>query len=161
MSGATKGIDDQADNLRSERIAYNRKILCAMLETVVLAGRQNIAFRGHRDDLQHYSSTNPGNFQAFLNYRVSGGDKVLADHFKNAKKNAMYHSKTVQNKLVKVFGKQIESQIISEINSSNSPFYSVLADEAADCGNKEQMPIVLQYVDGDKEINERFIRFFN
>ncbi|XP_028394480.1 52 kDa repressor of the inhibitor of the protein kinase-like [Dendronephthya gigantea] len=159
MSGETKGIDEEADNLRSERIAYNRKILCAIVETVVLAGRQNIALRGHRDDSQHYSSTNPGNFQAFLNYRVSGGDKVLADHFKNAKKNATYRSKTIQNKLVKISAKQIESQIISEINNSNSPFYSVLTDEAADCGNKEQMPIFLRYVDGDKEINKRFIRF--
>ena len=29
--------------------------------------------------------------------------------------------------------------------------YSVLADEAADCGNKEQMAIVLRYVDSSKE----------
>ena len=40
-------------------------------------------------------------------------------------------------------------------------YYSELADEAADCGNKEQMPILLRYVDSNKEITERFIKFVN
>ena len=42
---------------------------------------------------------------------------------------------------------------------ANYQQHSVLADEAADCGNKEQMPIVLRYVDNRKEINERFIKY--
>ena len=130
-----------------------------MVETNVLAGRQNFALRGHRDDSQHYSSTNPGNFQALLDFQISAGDTILAEHFRKAKKNATYHSKTTQNKLVKICGKQIEGKIITEINNSNCPVYSVLADEAADCGNKEQMPIVLRCVDSNKEINKRFINF--
>lgn len=72
MSGKSSGIDEQIDSLRSDRIKYNRTILRTMVETVVLAGRQNLALRGHRDDSKHYLSTNPGNFQAFLNYRISG-----------------------------------------------------------------------------------------
>ena len=32
-------------------------------------------------------------------------------------------------------------------------------DEATDCGSIEQMPIVLRYVDSEKEINKRFIKF--
>lgn len=159
MSRATKGIDEQVDHLRSVRIAYNRSILRAMVQAVVLAGRQNITLRWHRDDSRHYSTTNPGNFQAFLNYRISGGDKALTDHFQKAKKNATYRSKTIQNKLVHICGKQIESKIISEINDSDCPFYSVLADEAADCGNKEQMPVVLRYVDSNQEISERFVKY--
>ena len=158
MSGKTKGIDEQADRLKSERIDYNRKILRAMVETVILAGRQNFALRGHRDDSQHYTSTNPGNFQALLNYRISGGDLDLSHHFQTAKKNATYRSKTIQNKLVKICGMQVQNKIVSEISSSDCPIYSILADEAADCGNKEQMPIVLRYVDSNKEINERFIK---
>ena len=81
MSGKMKGIDEQADHLTSERIAYNRNILRAIVGTVILAGRQNLALRCHRDDSQHYSSSNPGNFQAFLDYRIKGGDKILEEHF--------------------------------------------------------------------------------
>ena len=36
--------------------------------------------------------------------------------------------------------------------------YSVLADQAADCGSKEQMHIVPRHVNSSK-INERFIKY--
>ena len=82
---------------------------------------------------------------------MRGGDPTLVEHFQTVKKNATYRSKTTQNKLVKIRGKQIEQKIVSQITNSSSPFYSVLADEAADCGNKEQMPIVL---DASKEMKD-------
>jgi hypothetical protein len=108
--------------------------------------------RCHRDDSQHYSSSNPGNFQAFLDYRIKGGDKILEEHFQKGKKNATYPSKTTQNNLINICGKQVEQKIISEISNSSCPVYSVLADEASDCGNNEQMSIVVRYVDTKKEI---------
>ena len=132
-----------------------------MVETVVLSGRQNVALWRHRDDSQYYESANPGNFQAFLNYRISGGDKTLEERFHKAKKNATYCSKTTQNKLVKICGKIAEGKIVSEINNSSSPFYSVMADEVSDCGRMEQMTLVLRYVDSQKEINERFMRYMD
>ncbi|XP_046862997.1 52 kDa repressor of the inhibitor of the protein kinase-like isoform X1 [Xenia sp. Carnegie-2017] len=159
MLGKADGINEQADSLLSKRIKYNRCILRAMVETVILCGRQNLALRGHRDDSSHYSSSNPGNFQALLDYRISSGDKVLAEHFKLSKKTATYRSKTIQNKLVAICAKQISDKIVSAINDSNLPIYLVLADEAADCGNIKQMPIVLRYVDQNKQVNERFICF--
>ena len=159
MTGETKGIDEQVDTLRSARIQYNRDILSSITKTVILAGKQNCSLRGHRDDSLHYSSTNPGNFQAFLNFRVDAGDTKLGKHFETAKKNATYRSKTIQNKLIKICGDQVREKIISEINGSDCPIYSVLGDEATDCSSKEQMPIVLRYVDSSKEINERFIKF--
>ena len=94
-----------------------------------------------------------------LNFRIQAGDTKLKHHFENAQKTATYRSKTIQNKLVKICGKQIQDKVISEINSSDSPFYSVLADEATECGNKEQMAIILLYIDSQKQINECFIKF--
>ena len=159
MSGRSKGIDEQADQQRSERIKRNRAILATIVDTVILTGQQNFALRGHRDDSKDYSSSNAGNFQALLHYRRRGGDPTLIDHFQTAKKNATYRSKTTQNKLIKICGKQVQGKIVPQITNSSSPVYSVLADEAADCGNKEQMRIVLRYVDSSKEINERFIKY--
>ncbi len=159
MTGETKGTDEQADNMRSARIQYNRDILSSIIKTVILAGRQNLSLRGHRDDSQHYVSSNPGNFQAFLNFRVDSGDTKLKQHFETGKKNATYRSKTIQNKLIKICGNQIREKFVAEINSSDCPIYSVLGDEATDCASTEQMPIVLRYVDSSKEINERFVKF--
>jgi hypothetical protein len=56
MTGETKGIDEQADNMRSARVQYNRDILSSITRTVILAGKQNLPLRGHRDDSQHYIS---------------------------------------------------------------------------------------------------------
>ena len=41
----------------------------------------------------------------------------------------------------------------------DSTFFSVLADEAQDCSNKEQMPVIIRFVDKDKEMREEFFRF--
>ena len=37
--------------------------------------------------------------------------------------------------------------------------FSVIADEGRDCANKEQMPIVIRYMDEDGIIREDFIAF--
>ena len=159
MMGETKGIDEQADTLRSARMKENREILGFITKTVILTDRQNMALQGHRDNSQHYSSSNPGNIQALLNFRVDAGDTKLQEHFESGNKNATYRSKTIQNKLIKICGDQIRGKIVGEINNSSCPIYSVLADEATDCGSIEQMSIVFRYVNSDKEINERFIKF--
>ena len=38
-------------------------------------------------------------------------------------------------------------------------FFSVLADEAADCGNVEQLSLVIRFVDGNHCIREQFLGF--
>ena len=53
MTSNTKGIDEQVDRIRSARIQYNRYILKRLVDTVILASRQNDPLRGHRDDSQH------------------------------------------------------------------------------------------------------------
>ena len=158
MSGKREAIDSQLDRVLNERINQNRKIIHSMVETVVLLGKQNIAFRGHRDDSKNYSDSNPGNFQALLSYRISSGDEVLKKHFETAAKNATYRSKTVQNQLIKICGKQLEQKIANDVNSN--AFFSILADESTDCSKKEQMAIVIRYIDHD-DIAERFVRFIH
>ena len=101
MIGNTKGIDEQVDSIRSARIQYNRCTSKMIVDTVILAlaGRQNVLLRGHLDDSQHYSSSNPGNFQAFLNYRADGGDTKIQQHFVTAK-NATYRKVYFEVKLL-------------------------------------------------------------
>ena len=41
----------------------------------------------------------------------------------------------------------------------DSKFFSVLADEAQYCSNKEQMPVIIRFVDKNKKIREEFFRF--
>lgn len=38
-------------------------------------------------------------------------------------------------------------------------FFSVCADEAADSSNKEQLPLVLRFVDATNSVREEFVEF--
>ena len=42
---------------------------------------------------------------------------------------------------------------------NGSGIFSVIADEARDCSNQEQMPLIIRYVDEHREIQEMFIAF--
>ena len=43
---------------------------------------------------------------------------------------------------------------------SKGKYFTVLADEAADCSNIEQLSLVIRYVDGQCKLKKHFIRFF-
>ena len=90
------------------------------MKTVVLCGRQNIAFRGHKDDAKYIAdkSINSGNFQALLEFRVDSGAEVLRQHFETARKNANDRSKTIQNEILTSCGKLIQGRLIAEIKKA-------------------------------------------
>ena len=115
-----------------------------------------ISLRGHREHSEG-SSTNPGNFLALLDFRKEAGDIHLEQHFQTAPRNARYHSPHIQNDLISCIGEWIQQEILREVKDAT--FFSVCADEAADCANKEQLPLVLRFVDGASMIREEFISF--
>jgi hypothetical protein len=125
------------------------------LKAIVFCGKQNISLRGHTE--QEGSDSNPGNFRALVDFRIDAGDSTLADHFKTCARNAKYISPQIQNDLISCVGEWIRKQIIGEVVAAQ--FFSVSADEAADCANKEQLPLVIRYVDEANCIQERFVDF--
>jgi hypothetical protein len=83
--------------------------------------------------------------------------KTLEELFKSTSKNMTYKSKTTQNEIIDICGDLITKKITDEIREAK--FYSILADEASDCGNIEQLSIVLRYVDKQCQIREKFLGF--
>lgn len=160
QEGKMPFISQQFSDIYLNTVELNRQKLRSIIKTVVLCGKQNIALRGHRDDSSHIgeASGNPGNFQALLNFRVEAGDKVLANHFANAQRNATYRSKTIQNEIIEVLGTYIQDKIVAEINEAGA--FSLLADEASDSSNKEQLPLVLRFVDKEINVREEFVGFY-
>ena len=136
-------IDVQLKEVRLK----NRVILSSIIETILFLGRNNIAFRGHRDDTKYHaevgmqSEGQVGNFINLLNFRVAAGDKVLEEHLKTAARNALYTSAPIQNVLIEACGKVILKKLGERIRSAK--FFSVLADEATDISNKYQLALVI------------------
>ncbi len=81
----------------------------------------------------------------------------MKDHFEKAPKNATYRSKSVQNELIQCCADFIRNKLTTEIKKAT--YFSVLADEASDCSNKEQMSFIIRFVDGNDEIREEFLEF--
>lgn len=109
--------------------------------------------KGHRESAD---SQNPGNFRALLAFRVNSSDNVLKEHFIAAPRNAQYTSHMIQNDLIALIGKFIQKAILNEIHAG-SKLFAVIADECRDCANKEQMSLVVRYVDTHSTIQEAFL----
>ena len=124
-----------------------------------MCGRQNIALRGHRDDAKIYNGQcNPGNLQELLKFLGRcGKNSLFEEHVQNAPKHATYRSKTTQNELIEICGNLIRRKICDEIKQAQ--YFSILADEACDVSNVEQMPIILRFVDSEASIREEFLGF--
>ena len=130
------------DDIKRQQIEASRKLLRPTIGAIVLSGRQNIPLRGHRDDSSNYLSddVNCGNFIDILKYGAMCAGKTVEELFKSTSKNMTYKSKTTQNKIIDICGDLITKKI-TEI--CKAKFYSILADEASDCGNIEQLSIVI------------------
>ncbi|XP_065054607.1 uncharacterized protein LOC135683315 [Rhopilema esculentum] len=152
-----KSIDLIQNESLDKAVQQNRLQIASIAKCVLLFARQNIPFRGHRDDSQYYDTSNCGNFQALLDFHVESDDRFLAEHFKTAPQNATFKSKTVQSELISCIAEVVNHQIIKEIKECGP--YSILADEVTDCSNQQQMPLVLRNVDGNGDMKERFMKY--
>ena len=54
-------------------------------------------------------------------------------------------SPQVQNELINIAGESILKEIIDEVREAQ--FYSVMADEVVDISNREQLTVVVRFVD--------------
>ena len=155
MENGKPSVRQLLENELGTSIAKNRAILKSILKVIIFCGKQNISLRGHCEQIGSHS--NHGNFLALVDFRLDAGDSILADHFKTCGRNAQYTSPQVQNDLISCVGEWIRKQIIQDVITAQ--FFSVSADEAVDCSNKEQLPLVLRYVDEANKIQERFVDF--
>ena len=72
---------------------------------------------------------------------MQSGDKVLTNHLASCGRHSLYTSKTTRNELIEICGSIIRSTLVSRIQAAG--IFSVMADEAADASNKEQLAIIM------------------
>ena len=149
-------IAQQLVDASGKQTEENMEKLRGIVETILLCGRQNLPLRGHRNEQfrpgrNEKRTGNPGNFLALQEFRSGAGDKSVRRDFHRTTgrgsggRRAQYMSPMIQNDLIKCCGDNVREQILDDVKKS--PFFTVLADEATDASNKEQMSIVLRYSD--------------
>ncbi|XP_052309181.1 uncharacterized protein LOC18099599 [Populus trichocarpa] len=99
------------------------------------------------------TSNNRGNFLEMI--RLMGRLNVDIDDvvLEKAPKNAKYTSPTIQKEILHILVNKVRKKICEEVRDAK---FCILVDEAKDASNKEQMAIVLRFVDIQGFVRERF-----
>ena len=142
-----------ADRLDSTRRVEIRHYLKTIAEILLLCGRQDLALRGHHES---QSSSNRGNFLEILQV-IAKHDRIVEDRIMCGPRNATYTSAGVQNSILKILGDIVRNTVCNGVKKAE--MFSLLVDETKDLSKKEQMAIVLRYVDSNGMLHEHFLTY--
>ncbi|XP_071708979.1 uncharacterized protein [Rutidosis leptorrhynchoides] len=112
---------------------------------------QACAFRGHDETP---NSRNCGNFIEMLKLLASYNDELAKVVLGNAPYNSKFTSGLIQKEILGIIANNVRKHIRYEVADS---YFCVMVDEARDESKKEQMAIVLRFVDKEGVIRERFL----
>ena len=137
------------------RVDCNRlNTIVTIVQALLFCAHQEIALRGHNES---ETSSNRGNFLELMQL-LAKHDNIVMSRLEDGPRNATYTSPEIQNLLLNVMASMVRRQICSAVQCSG-PF-PLLADECKDVSKKEQMSIVLRYVDNRSgDIHERFLKY--
>ncbi|XP_004488955.2 uncharacterized protein [Cicer arietinum] len=134
----------------SEQILKNRIRLKTSIDTVRWLTLQACAFRGHDETS---GSRNQGNFLQLIKLLATYNDEVAKVVLENAPYNSKYTSHQIQKEILHILSSRVRKHICEEIGDSK---FCIVVDEARDESKREQMSLVLRFVDKVGLIQERF-----
>jgi hypothetical protein len=123
----------------------------ASLSIVCYLALQGEPFQGHDETI---TSLNKGNFLKFLDWYKQRNDEVRKYFDELCLKNAKMTSGTIQKELANCCAEAVTQAIKEEIGDC---LFSVLVDESRDISVKEQMAIVVRFVNKKGEVIERVL----
>ncbi|XP_044426218.1 uncharacterized protein [Triticum aestivum] len=111
---------------------------------------QSCAFRGHDETPE---SKNKGNFIELLKLLAEFNPEIAEVILENAPYSSKYTSHEIQQEILGIYAFKVRKHIREEIGNSK---FSILVDETCDVAKREQMALVLRFVDEDRILQERF-----
>ncbi|XP_052165077.1 uncharacterized protein LOC127782046 [Oryza glaberrima] len=144
-------IDKVMVRQSDEIVAIARLRLTTTIDSIRWLTFQGCPFRGHDEPLD---SINRGNFLEIDKLLASYNKEVKEVVLENAPKNAKYTSSEVQKEILSIVARKVQKSIREEIGTSK---FCIMADEARDESKKEQMAIVLRFVNKEGLIKECFL----
>ncbi|KAH7681774.1 Zinc finger TTF-type protein, partial [Dioscorea alata] len=125
-------------------------ILKTSIDAVRWLTFQACSLRGHNE---RSDSTNRGNFLELIKLLASYNERVTSVILGNAPQNASYTLHSVQKEILHVFASKIRCTICEEIGDSK---FCIIFYEARDESKREQMTIVLRFVNKARFVKEYF-----
>ena len=155
-----KTIDAATISLIEKKKRKLRDILHRVLDVILFLARQNLSFRGHREDA---SSLNKGNFLELVEL-LSHYDVALREHLVRPQERTdsqvlcSYMSPETQNEFISLLAKHVTGKLVSDIN--NAKYFRILFDSTPDISHTDQMSTVIRYLHisgGTVEVRESFL----
>ncbi|XP_051143939.1 uncharacterized protein LOC127260273 [Andrographis paniculata] len=131
-------------------IAY-RTWLTAVVDIIRYLLGQGLAFHGHDESSQ---SVHRGNFLELISWYCERNEEINSVMNSNAPANNQLSSPDIQKQIINACATEVRNVILNEIGDK---YFSLLIDEARDSSVKEQMSIILRFVNDDGEVIERFL----
>ena len=128
------------------RCRLNATVVC--LRYLIMQGMSS---RGHDES---EGSLNQGNFLELLKVISSCSDEISSVVLKNAPGNLKLTSPRIQKDIINAFAVETTKVIVQDMGND---FFSILVDECRDISVKEQMGVVVRYVDKNGCVMERFL----
>ncbi|CAL8152640.1 unnamed protein product [Prunus armeniaca] len=128
-----------------------RTCLNASIKCTKFLLRQGLVFRGHDESA---TSGNRGNYLELLQFLTDNDDKVREVIMENAPGNLKLLAPCIQKEIVNSCALETLDAIVDGLKDI---FFSILVDEARDASVKEQMAMVLRYVDDKEHAIETFV----
>ncbi|XP_022891813.1 zinc finger MYM-type protein 1-like [Olea europaea var. sylvestris] len=146
-----QSISHVISNQSSSQQKNYRTRLTAVLDCIRFLLMQGLPSRGHDESKE---SPNKGNLIELLNWYVARRKKINEVLFSNAPRNDQMTSPSIHKDLVDCCAVETTRSMINEMGDS---LFSILVDESRDNSIKEQMIVVLRFVDKSGKVKERLL----
>ncbi|XP_042423624.1 zinc finger MYM-type protein 1-like [Zingiber officinale] len=143
-------IDNVIHVQAKEEKEKNRLHLRTSIVTVRWLALQGCAFRGNDESL---SSSNRGNFLELVKAFAKMSTEINEVVLENAPKNAQYIAPEIQKEILHIMANRVRQMIRKEVGDK---VFCILVDEAQDISKREQMTIILRFVNNHGILTERF-----
>ncbi|XP_052619796.1 uncharacterized protein LOC111889415 [Lactuca sativa] len=144
-------IENVIEKQTTQQVMDNRLRLKVSIVAIKWLTFQGCALRGHDE---RPNSRNQGNFLELIKFLASYNKTVADVVLENAPQNAKYTSPDIQKEILSVLATNVQKTIRDEIGMSK---FCLIVNESQDESKKEQMAIVVRFVDQDGNVKERFL----
>ncbi|KAJ0663101.1 putative ribonuclease H-like superfamily [Helianthus annuus] len=146
-----KHMDENMKKLTKEEMIANYHRLLGSVMSVRFCLENSLPFRGHDESEE---SNSQGMFLSVLNLISTNHPEIGKYTLGNAKKNNKLTSPKIQKEIIECFSKEVTKSICAEIKDD---VFGLLVDESSDVSLKEQMAVVVRFVDKLGAVRESLI----